>query len=89
MSTALAAAALVTIGAGMPAPPDDVVEELITERGPIPADERSRAAALAALGRAEDPDQSELRALWSEAGLLDEFRAVVAGIRSALQSTVA
>lgn len=33
--------------------------------------------------------RGELRALWSETGLLDEFRAVVAGIRSALQSTVA
>ncbi len=81
-STAVAAAALVAIGAGMPAPDCPTVTGLVRARS-LPASSALRVAARAALDRVAGED-SELWELWQDAGQTDEVAASYDAIRSAL-----
>jgi hypothetical protein len=81
-STAVAAAALVAIGAGMAVPDSPSVSALVDSRT-IPASPELREAGRAALKRVAGGD-SELRELWQDAGLTDEVSASHAEIRAAL-----
>jgi hypothetical protein len=75
-SEAVAAAALVAAGNGMPVP---VVEELFRS-GTVPVDDHARARARAALSRVTG-EESEWRELWEEAGLLAGVTGVLESIR--------
>jgi hypothetical protein len=80
---AVAAAALVAVANGMP--PDEVLMsgEMSWASTTVPADDRTRAQARAALARVGGAD-SEWRELWEEAGLLAEAVTVLDGIRDHL-----
>jgi hypothetical protein len=82
-SVAVAAAALVAIGAGQPSPTDSqtVTDLLATHQ--MPATEDLRRAARVALARVVATD-SEWAELWQEAGTFDEASAVLDEINAAL-----
>lgn len=81
-STAVAAAALVAIGAGMAAPESSTVADFVGSRA-IPASPELRAAAKAALDRVVSED-SELWELWQDAGQAQAVSASYDAIRCAL-----
>lgn len=81
-STAVAAAALVAIGAGMAAPDSPTVTDFVGSRT-IPASPELRDAARAALDRVVSED-SELWELWQDAGQAEVVTASYDAIRRAL-----
>jgi Domain of unknown function (DUF4259) len=81
-SAAVAAAALVAIGAGMVPPDSPTVADFLASRV-VPTTPELRAAARLAVDRVVGED-SELWELWQEAGSINEITAIMGGIPSAL-----
>ena len=81
-SMAVAAAALVAIGAGMIPPDSPTVSDFVTSRS-MPATVSLRAAARAALDRVISED-SELWELWRDAAETDQMEASLANLKDVL-----
>jgi hypothetical protein len=83
MSIAVAAASLIAVRAGAPAPPDPAVSEWL-EAAAFGASDEMRAQAKALFDRALDPTDNEWFDLWVESDAIDEARAAVEPYRAAV-----